>query len=301
MHKGRKMRLSEIKDKTSIEVMRDGEFKSLGLITYNNSEQLGFIEDAKYLPKLLTKANITCVITTLGLSSRIPEGAGIGISANPRTAFYEIHNYLAKETDFYWKSFKTEIASSARIHATAYIAERNVRIGEECEIGPNVSILENSILENGVIVRAGSIIGTEGFEFNRIDKQIMPVVHAGGVLLHSGVEVYTNCCISKALFGGFTEVGEDTKINNSVSIGHGVVIGKRCLIGLSAIVTGSAIIGDDVWVGPSASISSEIVVGNQASITMGSVVTKDVAPGQRVTGNFAIDHEKFIAFMRKIR
>jgi len=295
------MRLSDVKDKACIEVVRDGEFKSLGPITYNNPEQLGFVEDAKYLPKLLNKTNITCIITTPDLSLRIPEGLGIGVSANPRKAFYEIHNYLAKETDFYWKSFKTEIASSAKIHSTAYVAQRNVRIGDGCEIGSNVSILENSILESNVVVRAGTTIGAEGFQFSRIGEEIVPAVHAGGVLLHRGVEVFTNSCICRALFGGFTEIGEDTKINNLVHIGHGATVGKKCFIGVSAVVTGSAVIGDDVWIGPSATVCSEVVVGNQASITVGSVVTKDVAPGQRVTGNFAIDHEKFLSFMRKMR
>jgi len=57
-----------------------------------------------------------------------------------------------------------------------------------------------------------------------------------------------------------------------------------------------------VSIGPSASISSAgIVIGDKAVITTGSVVTQDVAPGQRVTGNFAIDHDKFIAFLRGIR
>ncbi len=67
------------------------------------------------------------------------------------------------------------------------------------------------------------------------------------------------------------------------------------------MVAGSAKIGDDVWIGPSASVSSGVEIGDGASITLGSVVTKNVAPGQRVTGNFAIDHDKFIAFLKTIR
>ena len=295
------MKLTEIRDKTSIEVVRDGEFESLGLITYNKPRQLGFIEDAKYLPELLAKTNIACIISIPSLISLIPERLGLGVYTNPRQAFYEIHSYLARETDFYWKDFSTEIASSVRIHPTAYIAEKNIRIGEKCEIGPNVSVLEGSIIDNGVIIRAGSVIGTEGFEFERIGKEIMPVIHAGGVLIHTRVEIQANCCVSKAVFGGFTKIGEDTKLDNLVHVAHGVSIGKRCLLAACAMVAGSATIGDDVWIGPSASISPEIKIGGGASITIGSVVTKDVAPGQRVTGNFAIDHDKFIAFLKTIR
>jgi UDP-3-O-[3-hydroxymyristoyl] glucosamine N-acyltransferase len=295
------MKLSEMKDRGSIEIVIDGELESLGVITHNNLKQLVFIEDSKYLPTMLERPNISSVITTEDLVPSIPERLGIGISKNPRESFYEIHNYLAKNTDFYGKSFKTEIASSAKIHPTAYVVERNVCIGERCYVGQNVSILENSILEDNVIIRAGSVIGTEGFEFNRIDREIIPVIHAGGVLLHNRVEIQANCCVSKAVFGGFTEIGEDTKLDNLIHIAHNVIIGKRCLLAACAMLAGSAKIGDDVWIGPSASVSSGVEIGDGASITIGSVVTKNVAHGQRVTGNFAIDHDKFIAFLKTIR
>lgn len=295
------MKLTEVQNKGNIELIRDGEFESLGLITHNNLKQLVFIEDFKYLPTLLKKPNVSCVVTTEELIPSIPEGLSIGISKDPRKSFYDIHNYLAKNTDLYGRPFNTEIASSAKIHPTAFVAKRNVHIGERCKIGPNVSILEGSILEDDVIIRAGSVIGTEGFEFYRIGREIMPVLHAGGVLLLNRVEIQANCCISKAVFGGFTEIGEDTKLDNFVHIAHNVIIGKRCLLAACAMVAGSARIGDDVWIGPSASISSEVEIGEGASITIGSVVTKNVAPCQRVTGNFAIEHDKFIAFLKTIR
>ncbi len=296
-----RMKLSEVKSKTLVEVVRDGDFQSLGSITENKPQQLAFIENVKDIPKQLETSSITCIITLKDLVSSIPQELGLGVSDNPRKTFYEIHNYLAKETNFYWKNFKTQISSSAKIHPTVYVAERNVRIGDDCMIEPNASILENSILGNNVVVRVGTVVGTEGFEFERIERQIMPVVHAGGVLIHSRVEIQANCCIAKGVFGDFTELDEDTKINNLVHIGHNVRIGKRCMIGALATVSGSTSIGDDVWIGPSASISSEIRVGDGAFVTIGSVVTKDVASGQRVTGNFAIDHEKFIAFIKSIR
>ncbi|MBW2568672.1 MAG: UDP-3-O-(3-hydroxymyristoyl)glucosamine N-acyltransferase [Deltaproteobacteria bacterium] len=295
------MKLSETKKKNSVKIARDGEFESLGFVTHSNPNQLVYLEDAKYVSKMLKKSNISSVITTEELVSSLPKELGIGVSINPRKSFYEIHNHLAKDTVFYWTPFKTEISSNAKIHPTAYIAERNVRIGEGCEICPNVSILKNTILERDVIVRTGSVIGAEGFEFNRIGKKVLHVAHAGGVLINSRVEIQANCCIDKAVFNGFTEIGEDTKLDNLIHVAHNVVIGKRCLLAANAMVAGSVIIGNDVWIGPSATISSEILIGDGASITIGSVVVRDVASGQRVTGNFAIDHKSFISFLRKIR
>jgi UDP-3-O-[3-hydroxymyristoyl] glucosamine N-acyltransferase len=293
------MKLSELTEKGDLELVIDGEFQSLGKLSYNYHDQLVFIEDAKYIAGLLKKNNVSSVITTKEMVSSIPKGLGIAYSKSPRISFYAIHDYLAKETDFYWKNFKTKVASTAIIHHTAYVAENNVRIGERCTIGPNVSILENTILENDVTVSAGTVIGAQGFEFNRMGEKILSVIHAGGVLLHERVEIQSNCSIDKALFGNFTEIGEDTKLDNLVHIAHNVIIGKRCFLAACVMVAGSVTVGNDVWIGPSASLSTDVVIGNRASITIGSVVVKDVPDNQKVTGNFAIDHKKFIALIRR--
>jgi len=291
-------RLSELE----LEVVRDGKFNSLGFITISTTAQLVYIEDAKYLAELHNKPNITCVITTHEFASSVPLNRGLAVSKMPRKTFYEIHNHLAKDTDFYWKSFDNRISRSAHISPAAYIAPCNVWLGERCIIEPNVSILPNSIIGNDVIIRAGVVIGSEGFKFEHIGNEILRVIHAGGVLIGNRVEIQANCCISKSLFGGFTELGDDTKLDNLVHVAHNVVIGQRCFLAACAMIAGAITIGNDVWIGPSASISSAgVVIGDGASITTGSVVTQSVAPGQKVAGNFAIDYEKFIAFLRRIR
>ena len=78
-------------------------------------------------------------------------------------------------------------------------------------------------------------------------------------------------------------------------------IGRACLLGAHAAITGSVVIGDEVWVGPNATISSALTVGSQAAVSLGSVVTRDVPPGERVSGNFAITHNRFLSFIRSIR
>lgn len=294
-------KLSELANKYFVEVIIDGEFKSLGLISYNSSDMLVFLENRKYLAPLLHNPKIVCVITSKQFVDDLSAQFGIVVSDCPRKTFYDFHNLLKKDAEFYWKSFSTNISETAKIHSTAYIADCDVYIGHNTIIEENVTILERVIIKDNVIVRAGSIIGSEGFGFNRIDNDIISVSHAGGVILHDGVEVQSNCCIDKSVFGGFTEIGENTKIDNMVHIAHNVQIGKRCLLAACAMIAGSVTVGDDVWIGPSASISSEVEIGDGASITIGSVVSKNVTPGQRVTGNFAIEHKKFIEFIRTIR
>ena len=110
-----------------------------------------------------------------------------------------------------------------------------------------------------------------------------------------------NSAISRSIFGGFTQLGEETKLDNLVHVAHNVTIGRRCFLAACAMIAGSVIVGDDVWIGPGASISSGITIGDGANVTIGAVVTRNVPAGAHVSGNFAIDHDKFIAFLRSIR
>lgn len=295
------MKLSELVNITPIQVVRDAQFSSLGYLDSEDQEQLAYVENKEFLEAALSKSNISCILTDESLARDVSERVGMAIAVNPRKSFFEIHNTLATKTEFYWKSFVTEIARSAKVHPTTYIAQKDVRIGEESIIGPNVTVYERSIIGDHVTIYSGSIIGIEGFEYKRFGDELIHVVHAGGVMIEEGVEIFGNAVIQKALFTGYTKIGENTKINNLVHIGHNTVIGRRCLVGQRSSVAGSCRVGDDVWVGPGVSVANGINIGNSAYISIGSVVTRSVESGGKVSGNFAIEHERFLAFLKSIR
>jgi len=295
------MKLSEVENKY-VRVLVDGEFSCFGNIDQNKPGQMAFMESAKYLSLLKSCSNIACVITRVELVQMMPQSMGVMVSEQPRRSYYEIHNQLGKKTDFCGQPTKTSIGDSSDVHPRAYVAENNVRIGERCSIGPNVSILENTIIEDDAIIRAGSVIGSEGFRFERFGEEILPVLHVGGVHIHKDVEIQANTCVDRAKFGGdYTEIGESTKIDNLVHIAHNAAIGKRCMIAACALIAGSTVVGDNVWIGPNATISNKLTVGEGAFITMGAVVTRNVLPHEKVSGNFALDHAKFMDFIKSIR
>jgi UDP-3-O-[3-hydroxymyristoyl] glucosamine N-acyltransferase len=295
------MYLSHVADIVPINILQDGEFLSLGLLSHNCDKMLVGLYDLGYLRKLVANRIITCVITTHDIAKQLPKHLAIAISDDPKTVFYQIHDYLARETDFYWKEFDSEISSDAVIHERAYVAPKNVRIGRGTIVEPNVTILECSIIDDDVVIRSGSVIGGEGFEPKFVGNKLVNILHAGGVLIGNRVEILSNCHIAKGVFNGFTTLCEDTKLNALVHVAHAAKIGQRCRIGGGAVICGSANVGHDVWIGPNSTISSEISIGDGAYITLGSVVTKDVAEGQRVSGNFAIEHSRFISFIKGIR
>ena len=294
------MKLSDIAEKLPLVVQREGEFSSLGKLSQDKPQQLVYISSKKYLNWLKKKTNVSCVITTGVLGSQIPSEMGLGTSDNPERTFFEFHNHLAT-TNFYHDSFKTKISNDAKIHPTVFVAEKNVIIGQGSIIGPQASILENTIIKDNVFIGPGTTVGLEGTETKRFDNLVLPITHTGGVIINNNAEIKSNCCIGKGLFGDFTEIGEYTKIDSLSTISHNSVIGNRCHISSLVSVNGSAKIGDDVFIGPSASISNQVSIGNGAIVSIGAVVVSDVKNGQKVTGNFAVDHSRFIAHYYEIQ
>lgn len=296
------MQLSELSsDLFKIAIFRDGEFSTLGSFTRNKTHQLVFIDEPKFIPYLSQFPKYSCVITRGEFISEIPATLGIAISDNPKLSFYQIHNYLLKKTEFYGKHFPSIISDSATIHPSSYISENDVIIGDDCVVSPHAVILEGSRIKNNVSIGPGCIIGGDGLRCIPNGEGFFRVNHAGGVLIHDNVEIQSNSVVAKAVYGDTTEILENTKIGILVNIAHNVYIGKRCLIIDSAMISGSVRIGNGVWIGPGAVIADQIQIGDGAFITLGSVVTQNVMPGQRVTGNFAIDHKKYLDFIRTIR
>ena len=105
----------------------------------------------------------------------------------------------------------------------------------------------------------------------------------------SGVQVE-----GATLMKDVTDIGQYVKIDNSVVIGHGSSIGTRTLIAGMSVISGNVTIAADVFIGVGVTISNRIRIGDHARVSLGSVVTKDVPAGQTVTGNFAIDHARFM-------
>jgi UDP-3-O-[3-hydroxymyristoyl] glucosamine N-acyltransferase len=294
------MRLSEMNDVVSMTIVRDGEFSSLGVLSHDADKMLVVLYDPDYLSQLIANPHISCVITSSELAAQLPQQLALGICDDPRTAFYTIHLFLAKNS-FYWKDFNSEISPAACIHASAYVVPRNVRIGPGTIVEPNATIMERAIIGEGVVIRAGAVIGGDDLEAKYVNGKYVILPHAGGVLLEEGVEISNNAVIMRSIYGGFSVVGKDTKVGALAHIAHNARVGRRCFIGPCTIVCGSSTIGDDVWIGPNATISSELRVGNGAKVTLGSVVVKNIPTGGRVSGNFAIEHSRFISFIKSIR
>lgn len=297
------MLISSIVNKVDgLKLISDGEFTSLGLaVSKCNEKLLSFIENEKYISSL--GENITCLITTEKLAEKLKDEFGVIISSNPRMDYFKLHNTLAIENSEYRLAhLQSEISPSASVAKTASISSNNVTIGENVIIEDNVIIRENVEVKAGAIIRAGCILGGEGFEFKRVDGIIMNVIHCGKVVIEENVELQYGTAVDKALYPwDSTIVGSYSKLDNFVHIEHGVKIGRRCLIASRSTIGGRTIIGDDSWIGLGAIISNGLIIGKNAYISLGAVVTKRMKNSEKVSGNFAINHDKFIEHIKKLR
>lgn len=299
------MRLATIGNMNSkCKVVSDCEINALGLATsdYGNKKVLGFIGDRKYMDSILMNKSIIAVICTEEIygNELIPDNYGIIVTTEPKETFFEIHNMLA-DTGFYWKRFENSISETAVISNHAIIGDHSIQIGHNVIIEAGVVIHPGTIIGSNVTIRSGTQVGTSGFQFINNGKRVIPVKTAGRVIIKDNVEVQHNCCIDRGILGGDTILENYVKLDNFVHIAHDDYIGERTFITAGVKLAGRVTIGKDCWIGVNATVSNGISIGDNCKITLGSVVTKDVPSNSTVTGNFAIDHRKFIEFIKSIR
>lgn len=295
-------RLAEFATLVSGTVPRDADFRAMGFVTHDRDEMLVYVDHERWIDRVVDEAKVVAVITNATLSQRVPDDRGLLIADDPRHAFFAIHSFLATRTAFYGDTVATYVDSTARIHERAFVHGSGVRIGARVIVEPNATIHAGVTLEADSIVRAGCIVGADGFQV-LASPGVAPwrIPHAGGVVVESGAELRGGTCVDKSLFGGITRVGEQSTLDHHAYIAHDVTVGARCRVGAGAAINGSTSIGEDCWIGPNATLAGGLQVGARAHISLGSVVTLDVPMDGHVTGNFAVDHERFIAWLRTVR
>jgi len=289
------MKLSNILNKMdlgiSYTIEKEEDFDTMGLAVSNNDLSMcTFIDDEKYLNTI--PKNVSMIIIAKELSNKV-DSYGLCITDKPRELFFTIHNYLQNDAKYCREKFLTNIGDNCKIKKHANIAKYNVKIGNNVVIEEFVSIKENTEIGDNTIIRAGSIIGGEGFQFNRLLDPIGSVKHLGGVKICKNVEIQYNVCIDKAIYPwDDTIIGESTKIDNLCHIAHAVKIKNNVLIAANANIAGRTVIGSNTWVGPNVMISNGLTIDEDCHIGLGSVVVSNLSKGIKVFGNPARIYDK---------
>jgi len=193
-----------------------------------------------------------------------------------------------------------EIGRNTVIGANTVIGP-GVTIGRNCTIAANVTV-DCAHLGNEVVIHSGVRIGTEGFGWLDHGQSNRKVPQLGRVIIQDRVEIGANSTIDRGALGD-TVVGDGTKIDNLVQIGHNCRIGRNCLIAAMSGLSGSTIVGDGVLMGGGTGTSGHLTIGAGSVIHGRAAVTKDWPPGSKLAGAPAQDIRDFwreLATMRKL-
>ena len=176
---------------------------------------------------------------------------------------------------------------------------RGVTIGRNCVIGPNVTI-SCAHLGDDVVVLAGAQIGGDGFGWLDHGKTNRKIPQLGRVLIQDHVEIGANTTIDRGALGD-TVIGEGTKIDNLVQIGHNCKIGRNCLIASQTGLAGSTEAGDSVLMGGNAASAGHLTIGAGSVLYARAAASKDWPPGSRLAGAPARDIKDWARELAAIR
>ena len=268
---------------------------------------ISFIDNRKYLGQLETTSAGACLVAP-SFAKRVPRGTAVLVTPKPYHAFASALGLFYPEAAFPKAARpgsppidpsavledgvqvepgaiigpEAHIGRGTRIAAGAVIGAR-VMIGRGSYIGPLATVI-HALIGDRVIIHSGVRIGQDGFGFAMGPSGHLKVPQIGRVIIQDNVEIGANTTIDRGALKD-TVIGEGTKIDNLVQIGHNVVIGRHCVIVAQTGIAGSAQLGDFVVMGGHAGVVGHVKVGAGVQIAGTSHVTHDIPPGIRVGGS----------------
>jgi UDP-3-O-[3-hydroxymyristoyl] glucosamine N-acyltransferase len=193
-----------------------------------------------------------------------------------------------------------EIGRGTVIGANTVIGA-GVTIGRNCIIAANTTI-DCAHIGNAVVIHSGVRIGTEGFGWLDFGRSNRKVPQLGRVIIQDRVEIGANSTIDRGALGD-TLVGEGSKIDNLVQIGHNCRIGRNCLIAAMSGLSGTTVLEDGVLLGGGVGTSGHLTIGAGSVVHGRAAVTKDWPAGSKLAGAPAQDIRDFwreLATTRKL-
>ncbi len=291
--------LQEIAKILDVSFVGDANFPVEGLNEIHVVEpgDIVFVDHPKYYSKALESA---ATVILINKKVDAPEGKALLISDDPFSDFNRLSDHFKP-----FRAASQAVSSSASIGENTIIQPNvfignHVTIGDNCLIHPNVTIYDHCVIGNNVIIHSGSVLGSDGFYFQKRPHGFDKLISVGRVVIEDHVEIGAACTIDKGVTGD-TRIGWGSKIDNQVQIAHDTVIGKKCLIASQAAIAGCNIIEDEVIIWGQVGIKSGLTIGKGAEIYAQSGIGMDLEPGKAYFGSPAVEARDKFREMAMIR
>lgn len=268
----------DLAEKIGAELLGDSSLKATGINEVHQVEpgDITFVDVAKYFDKSLNSA---ASIILLNQRATPPKGKALLLCEDP----FEAYNNLVLEFRPLLPMTRA-VSDTSKVDPSAVIEPNvvighHVQIGKGCFIQANVTIAEHTIIGDHVTVQSGAVIGSDAFYFKRTQEGYHRWRSGGRVILEDHVEIGAGCTINKGVSGD-TRIGEGTKLDCQVQIGHDVVVGKRCLFAAQVGIGGNTRIGDEVILYGQVGIAQNLTIGNRVVVLAKSGVSKNLEEGK---------------------
>lgn len=276
------------------------------------SNDVTFISDKKNLSKLEETESQVVI-----LSEQVQTSKTLLVTPNPKLAFARVLELFNRSSPLQggvdpraWVEEGAEVSSTAIIYPFvsvrrgAKIRERvilypGVYIGEEaliqedCILYPNVSVFPKTVIGKRVLVHAGAVIGDDGFGYVWDGQKHYKVPQVGKVVIEDDVEIGSNTAIDRGALDE-TRIGQGTKIDNLVQVGHNTKIGKHCILCGQVGLAGSVTVGDGAVLGGQVGVRDNVKIGAQAQLGGQCGVIGDIERGAKVWGTPAMDAKEYL-------
>ena len=260
----------------------DANFPVLGMneIHVVEAGDIVFVDHPKYYDKALNSA---ATIVLINKEVSCPEGKALLVSDDPFRDFNKLTNHFKP-----FNVATNSISDSAVIGANSVIQPNsfighNVIIGENCTIHSNVSIYDDAVIGNNVTIHAGTVLGANAFYYKKRPEGFDRLKSCGRVVIEDNVDIGANCTIDRGVTGD-TTIGEGSKLDNQIQIGHDTKIGKRCLIASQVGIAGCVVVEDEVTFWGQVGCTSGITIGKKAILLAKSGVSKSLEGGKSYFG-----------------
>jgi len=272
---------------------------------------LAFLDSAKYADALIATCAGAC-LTTERFANQAPDHLNVLRTQEPYPAFVAVARKLYPDALRPASLFGSKgVAPGAIVHPSAQIENGvcidpgavigpraaigagtvisagaaigpRVRIGRNCAVGANASI-SHALIGDRVIIHPGCHIGQDGFGYVMGAAGHDKVPQIGRVIIQDDVEIGALTTIDRGALSD-TVVGEGTKIDNLVQVGHNTTIGRHCVVVSQSGISGSVTLGDFVVLAARAGVVDHVTIGEGAQISADSAVFHDVPAGARWGG-----------------
>lgn len=293
--------LSEIASILDCKYVGDSQFPVHGMNEIHVVEpgDIVFVDHPKYYDKALNSA---ATIILINKEVDCPEAKALLISDDPFRDFNKLTQHFKP-----FNASNSAIAPSAKIGENTIIQPNcfignNVVIGDNCVIHSNVSIYDETVIGNNVTIHAGTVLGASAFYYKNRPEGFDQLLSGGRVVIKDNVDIGALCTIDRGVTGD-TTIGEGSKLDNQIQIGHDTVLGKKCLIASQTGIAGCVVVEDEVTIWGQVGVKSGITIAKGTVLYAQSGLGHSTEAGKTYFGSPAGDaREKFkeMAYIKQI-